>query len=172
MITREQIMVALLARVQAVCGANFASYSRRFQTYTDLINMISTGSADVPAFPALYVYDGIGFGEGGKDNWERKGRGAAPVIRTINRTIVFYALKPGANTPAGADLTVAGAPQLNNLIEVVESAFVVDDFQRNTMTLGGLVAHCWLEGMGEMIPGDIDPTGLTMQTIPVKILIP
>jgi hypothetical protein len=172
MITREQIMVALLARIATVCGANFATYSRRFQTYTDLINMISIGSGDVPAFPALYLYDGIGFGEGGKDHWDRKAGQGAQVIRTINRTVVFYALKPSANTPTGADITVPGAIALNNLTEVVESAFAVDDYQRNTMTLGGLVAHCWIEGIGEMIPGDIDPTGLTMQTIPVKILIP
>lgn len=172
MITREQIMNALLARIQLICGANFATYSRRFQTYVDLVSMISTSSADLPAFPALYLYDGIGFGEGGKDHWDRSSKIGAPSIRTLNRTIVYYAIKPGGFTPSGADVTQAGAIQLNPLIEVVESAFVVDDFTRNMMTLGGLVQHCWIEGDGEMIPGDIDPTGLMMQTLPVRILIP
>lgn len=172
MITREQIMTALLARITSVCGATFASYNRRFQTYIDLIGMISNNSAALPKFPALYLYDGIGFGEGGKDNWSQKQGQGAPYIRTINRTVVFYAIKPNAFTPSGADQFVAGATQLNTLIESVEAAFAVDDLIRNTMTLGGLVAHCWIEGVGEMIPGDIDATGLTMQTIPIKILIP
>lgn len=169
--TRNEIALALLALVAAKAGANFATYSRTFETYVDLISKLSgSNQGDPPAFPACYVYEGIGFGEGGQTKWEPKG--TALSIRTLNYTIVIYALKPSANTPDGADITVAGASYLNPLVEVIEGAFVPDNFSMNTLTLGGKVRHCWLEGVGELISGDIDPSGLTMQTIPVKILIP
>ncbi len=172
MATRNQIGAALLARVQTICGTNFATYDRNFKTYVDLIATLNgSQQGDPPAFPAIYVYEGIGFGESGSTKWEQKGVGSPP-LRTLNFALVIYALKPGANTPGGADVTVAGSLALNDLVDNVETAFVPDSPSFNTLTLGKLVRHCWLEGMGHLIPGDIDPTGLSMQTIPVKILIP
>ena len=37
---------------------------------------------------------------------------------------------------------------------------------------GGMVSNVWIEGDVYCIPGDIDPSGLAMITVPVKILIP
>lgn len=171
MSTRNAIANALLSLMRTRGGSNFATYSRTFETYIDLLAKLSGSSqGEPPAFPALYVFEGVGFGEGGQTRWERKG--TALNQRTLTYTIVVYATKPNAFTPAGADISVAGATQLNDLVEIIESCFVPDDLSRNTLTLGGQVSHCWLEGIGELISGDIDPSGLTMQTIPVKILMP
>lgn len=169
--TREQVMNALLARIQAVCGVAFATYSRRFQTYDDLVNQLTNSGG--PAFPALYLYDGVGFG-GGVDNWDQGATQgiATPVKVTLWRTVVIYALKPSASTPDGTDMTVPGASTLNPLIESVEAAFVDDTPSLGVMTLNGLVKRVWIEGDGFLIPGDIDQSGLAMQTIPVRILIP
>jgi hypothetical protein len=170
---RNPIADALLAREQSICGANFATYSRTFETYIDLLaKLTGSNQGDPPAFPALYLYEGVGFGESGQTKWDQRGPGVGVSVRTLNFTLVIYALKPKANTPDGADITVAGSVALNDLVELVESTFTPDDFSTNTLTLGKLCRHCWIEGIGELISGDIDPTGLTMQTIPVKILIP
>lgn len=169
---REVIMQALLSRLQTKCGAAFATYSRRMQMYDDLIQQLQNGTA--PKFPALYTYDGVGFG-GGITRWDQGGQSiAGPVKRIMNVTLVIYALKPSANTPNGPDMTDPGAVDLYPLIELVEDA-LDDDSENNqygVLTLGGLCRRCWIEGEGFLIPGDIDTTGLTMQTIPVRILIP
>lgn len=171
MATREQVMDALLARIRTLCGSAFATYDRRFQMWDDLVNAIKAGNA--PAFPALYLYDGVGLG-GGIDNWDHSSQVsiAQPVKRLLTRTVVIYALKDGANTPDGANMNSVGASVLNPLIEAVEAAFEPDSTSFNVLTLGGLVRRCWIEGDGFLIPGDIDPAGLAMQTIPVKILLP
>lgn len=171
MATREAIMDALLARAADRCGAIFGTYSRRFQMYDDLVRALTNNTA--PKFPAFYLYDGVGFG-GGRDTWDQSAQRsiANDAKRTMTRTIVLYALKPKASTPDGADISVAGASELHPLIEAVEGIFDVDNFSYNTLTLGGLCRHCWIEGDGILIPGDIDESGLAMQTIPVKILIP
>jgi hypothetical protein len=179
-VTREQIMNALLAQLQAKCGATFATYSRMFVTWQDLTAMLRSPPAasdprQLPRQPALFLYDGIGFG-GGKDEWEQPARGV-PMTgkRTLHRTIVLYDWRPGSLTPGGA-VAAAGAITMNPLIEAVENAFQPDTLgvgaAVGSLTLGGLVQHAWIQGEGHMIPGDIDPTGLAMQTIPVRILIP
>jgi hypothetical protein len=61
---------------------------------------------------------------------------------------------------------------LQPLIESVESAFAPDDAVNGVLTLGGLAYNVWIEGEGIMISGDIDPTGLCMQVIPIRITIP
>lgn len=166
--TREQIMNALLARLQAKCGAAFLTYSREFIMWEDMIQLIGANVAKAPAFPALYLYDGVGFG-GGVDNFVQ-GQWGTPVKQTLYRTIVFYCRKAGAGTPAGPQ-TQAGASVINPLIETVMTAFAPDG-PDGRLTLSGLVANCWMEGDGHLIPGDIDPTGLCMQTLPVRIMIP
>lgn len=177
--TREQIMNALLAQLQSQCGTTFATYSRKFITWQDLTAMITTASGDdrqVIRSPALFLYDGVGFG-GGRDNWVQGNRGA-PSKRTLYRTIVIYAWRSGALTPAGASADT-GAISMHPLVEAVENAIDPEphnlsgmDMAVGASTLGGLVTYCWIEGDGHCIPGDIDPSGLAMQTIPIKILVP
>lgn len=177
--TREQIMNALLAQLQSLCGTTFQYYSRKFIPYQDLVAMLTNPAGD-PAqairFPALFVYDGVGFG-GGRDTWVQGNRGS-PSKRTLYRTIVIYAWRPGGGTPTGPDAS-AGMSTLSPLVEAVENAIDPEPHNRSGMdmavgatTFGGLVTYCWIEGDGHYIPGDIDPSGLAMATIPVKILVP
>lgn len=163
--------IAMLALLQARCGATFKSYRRGVLLYDDVIQLL-TNPPGGPGmvFPQLWYYEGVGLG-GGTISYERSAPGLPPK-RTMNRTIVVYALKDKANTPAGADNTQAGNIILNPLLKAVEDAFAIDTPSTNRLTLGNLVSHCWIEGDVYTIPGDIDPSGLAMQTVPVKILIP
>lgn len=177
--TREQIMNALLAQLQAACGSTFAYYSRKFIPWLDLTVMLTNPQGDPTQtirFPALFLYDGVGFG-GGRDTFVQGNRGA-PSKRTLHRTIVVYAWRPGGGTPTGPDASI-GVSSLTPLVEAIENA--IDplvhnlsgmDMAAGASTLGGLVTYCWIEGDVLYIPGDIDPSGLAMATVPVKILVP
>lgn len=172
---RDLAMTALLAHVQAQCGTLFKTYSRRFVMWDDLVNMLAQnapqGTGLPPDFPALFVYDGIGFG-GGVNTWRQTGD-AKPPVRTFTVTLVAYARKTNAGTPEGADNQQIGMTILTPLVAAVEAAFqYVDAPSFGTLTLGGLVRRAWLEGDGHSVPGDIDPSGLAMQTFPVKIMLP
>ena len=162
------IMNALLALIQTNCGALFNTYSRRFVTWENLVASIANGQA--VAQPALYVYDGVGFG-GGTEEYVQQGR--TPAKRILSRDIVIYAQIPGGNLSSGVDSTTPGGDVFYPLIEAVEAALEPDDSNAfGVLTLGGLVIHCWIEGRGVIVPGDIDPNGQGMATLPVKILIP
>jgi hypothetical protein len=93
-------------------------------------------------------------------------------------TIVVYALQPNANTPAGAARTPTGSKVLNPLLDLIVKAFDTSEDSEGAITLryvlpnGEFVSNCWIEGDVYSIPGDIDPSGLAMLTVPVKILIP
>jgi len=170
--TREQIMDALLAILQARLGAAgsnvIKSFARRFIMYEDFKNMMANGTS--PALPALYLFDGTAFG-GGVDAWEQRNPGT-PDKRTMDRSIVIYATIPGAGSPSGPDGTTSGGHVLQPLIEAVEAGMAPDNMVLNLLTLGGLCRHAWIEGQGFLVSGDVDPSGLCMQTIPVRILIP
>lgn len=167
---RDQVMDALLALLQARCGATFVTYSRRFVTWEDLIQR-SKSSAVVPQ-PALFLMDGAGLG-GGRNTYQPRGR-ASPGINIIERTICIYAQMTGAATPGGPDassFTDAGGTIFYPLEEAVINALAQpDSVSENTLTLGGLVSHCWLEGDGIIITGEIDPAGQGMMTMPVRIM--
>jgi len=179
--TREQVMIALLAQLQKQCGRAFNTYSRAFIPIADLWRQLGTNqqqaSGTLPLFPALFLYDGVGFGGSGIDEWQqRKNSRGIPYIRTLERTIVIYARKTGAGLPSGptGDPTISpGSTNLQNLTETVENALTAyDNAVDRYLSLGGLVQHCWIEGHGVMIPGDTDPSGLGMQTLPIKIMMP
>lgn len=164
----DPIMDALLALLEASCGSTFKTYSRRFLMWEALINSINNNTA--PAQPALYLYDGPGLG-GGVIKYENRGRG--PSKRTLTRTIVIYGQIPGGGTPGGIDAVTPGGSVFYPLLEAVEAALEPspsDSF--GTVTLGGLVTHCWIEGDGIIVTGEIDPSGQGMATIPVNIVIP
>lgn len=70
------------------------------------------------------------------------------------------------------DPTIAPGIQLGNLVDAVRLAFKVDNPQFNTLTLGGLVQHCWIEGKSIFDPGDMDSQNRARAMIPVRILVP
>lgn len=163
----DPIMDALLALLKTN-GDLFEYYSRKFVMFQDIPQMIANGQP--VRQPACLLYDGPGFG-GGRIRYENRGRG--PGKRTLNRTIVIYAQIPGGGTPGGKDIDTPGASPLYPLIEAIEATLEPSPSSSlGVITLGGLVTHCWIEGEGVIIPGDIDPDGQCMATIPVNIVIP
>lgn len=172
MSTYEPIMNALFALLQTQCDDTFRYYSRRFLTWENVV-VRTQNESDPVNQPALFLYDGIGFG-GGRTEFQQRARGLPPV-RTLLRTVVIYAQLPGGGTLGGvADLTTPGGSVFAPLAESVENAFSpeVGDGPGGTQTLGGLVSHCWIEGDSHWVVGDIDPGGQGMLTIPVRIMIP
>jgi hypothetical protein len=163
----EPIMAALLALLQTKCGATFGYYSRRFITWENLIQNVQTGSSPISQ-PALFLYDGIGFG-GGRTKYEQRGRGRPPV-RILLRTIVVYARIPGGGTAQGPDALTPGGSVFAPLAESIETALLPDS--EGALTLGGLVSHCWIDGESHWVVGDIDPGGQGMLTMPVQIMLP
>lgn len=174
--TREMVMDALLQRLQQVCGGAFAQYSRKFYFFDDVISGINNGTIKGEQFPFICTYDGIGFG-GGINNWQQKAI-AQPYVRDFSVTLVIYARLPGAGTPGGIDSSTPGMSVLTPLIEKVEEAFRPDDHTMGTLSLVSILGQAnkvyrvWLEGAGHSIPGDFDPSGLAMQTIPVRVMLP
>jgi hypothetical protein len=167
-VTREQIMSTLLAHFQADLGTTFRTYSRRFLTWEDVVNSYQSG---VPLQqPALFLYDGVGFG-GGIERWDPRGFGNPSVI-TLQRTVVIYAQLPGGGTPYGVDVTVPGGSVLHPLIEAVYQSIAPDDPSFGTNTLGGIVSHCWIKGEGMIVTGELDATaGQGMATLPIEIVM-
>jgi hypothetical protein len=167
-VTREQIMNHIFADLQTFCGTNFRTYSRRFLTWEDVVQSYRDGTPLLQ--PALYLYDGPGFG-GGADMWDPRGPGNPSVV-TMLRTIVIYATLPGGGTPQGPDGTTPGGSVLHPLVELVQQALAPDDPTYGVNRLGGLVSHCWIKGDSLIVTGELDPTqGQGMATIPLEIMM-
>lgn len=174
----DPIMDALLAYLRTQIPANtFLSFQRGIVMWPEL-SRIANGNPVVRQ-PALFLYDGVGFG-GGKTHYQHQNR-VVPAIRTMSRTIVIYAKTPTAGGfPGGTtgglavqNTTTSQATLLHPLIEAVETAVgTPDDASRGTLTLGGLVAYCRIEGEGMVISPDIDENGQGMATLPVEIRLP
>ena len=163
----EPVMNALFAHLQMLVPVPFAYASRRLMTWQAVVNNTNQGSSPIRQ-PALFLYDGFGLG-GGRLVTDQRGRGN-PSVRILHRTIVVYAQLPGTGTPLGPDAVTPGGTVFAPLQEAIEVAFIPD--RDGTLTLGGLVSHCWIEGEGIWSPPDIDPNGQGMFTVPVRIMIP
>lgn len=167
-VTREQIMNALLAHLQADLGTTFKTYSRRFLTWEDVVNSYSQGTPLLQ--PALFLFDGVGLG-GGIDTWEPRGRGNPSVV-TLSRTIVIYAQMVGGGSPYGVDQTTPGGAVLHPLIESVMESLASDDPSQGVFTLNGIVSHCWIQGESLIVTGELDAVGgQSMATIPLQIMM-
>jgi hypothetical protein len=175
----EPIMTALLAYLKANIAANtFNTFQRGIVMWDELSRV--QNNLPVMRQPALFLYDGVGFG-GGKTKYEQRGRGTPPV-RIMDRTIVIYARMPNPGGLPGGGLggeavqnfmTASGAAVLHPLIEAVETAIGTSDTaSQGTLTLSGLVSHCWLEGDGMVLSPDIDENGQGMATLPIRIMVP
>ena len=184
---RETIMQGLFDRIKKSCGATFAFYSRKFITWQDLGQMITSPATDrdprqLPRAPALFLYDGFGFG-GGRNTWTQGARGQ-PAKRSMTPTVVIYGWRDSRGEPVLNTPTPAGASNgpaasyFYPLMDAVEAAMDPEpnlpgfDALAGSITLNGIVTFAWIEGTGEIYPGDIDPIGLGMTTIPLRIVIP
>jgi len=138
---RETIIEAFAQRVYAC--ADFLTRGRRLQHWNKV--------TDQPAVFIRHV----------SDHYDRA-QGILPRL-TLNLEIWIY-------SRAGADPHVAPDSGLNDLVDSVEAALAPDNAMLRTLTLGGLVQHCWLEGEVMFDPGDLDAQAKCV--LPVKILVP
>ncbi len=170
--TYEPIMNALLTLLQTQCGDTFLYYARGIQVWEELIQNTKRGQPTQILQPALYLFDGVGFG-GGRIKYDPRGRGT-PQVRTMLRTILIYAQAPGGGTADGPEAGIPCGTIYAPLQEAIDAAFSeeVGDGPGGTQTLGGLVSHCWIEGDAIWVPTEIDPGGQGMVAIPVSIMLP
>lgn len=166
-------MNAILALLQRQCGGTFKTYSRRFMTWEQVVNSYQVETVLALKQPALFLYDGVGFG-GGVDLFEQVGRGT-PARVTMHRSIVIYSRMPGAGTPQGVLPDIPGGSVYHPLIESVIAALGAEDEtdpSQGTVTLGGLVSHCFIKGESLIVTGEIDPDqGQGMIVIPLEIML-
>lgn len=69
----------------------------------------------------------------------------------------------------GADPDVPPEISINDLLDVVEAS-LRPPTPGSAQTLGGLVAHAWIEGTIEIHPGDLN--GQAIAIVPIRVLVP
>jgi hypothetical protein len=179
MASYENVMDALLAYLKAQIPSNtFLTYRRGIVLWPELSKTV--GGTPVIRQPALFLFDGVFLSGGGVIRYQHPYRAVGPV-RTLTRTICLYARTPVAGSLPGGftgglavqNTTTSQASILHPLLEAVETAISTpDDPARNTLTLGGLVAYCRVEGEGILVSPDIDEEGQGMATLPIEIRVP
>ena len=143
--TREPIFQALFALGAGATwgepGRGFAYASRRVRLADDL-----------PALPALCQAEH-------EETVERVA--GQPPRRILSAAWIVH------HTAAGPD---AVAASVNNLILDALEATLPPDSPDGDCTLGGLVAHAWIEGQVFKDPGDLD--GRALMIVPIRLLVP
>jgi hypothetical protein len=142
---REAVFNALFARATAVAWgdppARFAYAARRVRLYPDL-----------PALPALCQAE--------HDETHVATAGLYPK-RTLGAAwMIHHATADPQATPASVN---------NAILDAVEAQLSPDSAD-GCCTLGGLVAHCWIEGEVFKDPGDLD--GQALLIVPIRMLVP
>ncbi len=168
----EPIMDGILQLLQNALMPGVFRYMARGIIPWEQVDQIISSNLTLPfRQPALFLFDGIGYG-GGKTIYERHGRGT-PAIRKLLRTIVVYAQFPGTGTPSGPEglQSISGGTIFAPLVEAVELALEPPPGEP-TITLGGLISHAWIEGESHWLTGEIFPNGQGMFTVPINIIIP
>lgn len=141
--TREQAYTALFGLLSPLQGVSFNTVSRKLRFLDDLMS---------PEFPALTVAVG---------SQKVMPRAGVPSKRTYSARVFIYV--------EAADATVPSGIQLNNLIDVVDEALAPNPFT-SVQTLGGAVAHAWIEGTIEIF--EAIKTQRAAAVIPVTMLLP
>ena len=139
--TREDVMSALYAKLTA--GGAYKTIGRRLVLWTKV--------AEQPALFLRHVGDEV----------VPRPTGMPPKI-VIECEVWLY-----ANTGANPDISPEIA--INGLLDTVEVSLQPAPGV-NAQTLGGLVAHTWIEGKIDIHPGDLG--GQAIAIIPVKMLVP
>ena len=136
---RETAFLAVFALLQSIPGIN--TCTRKLKAWQD------TSSEDQPA---LYM--------------EHTGESCTPVRGLPSRILlemnIWLYVKSEGN-PVG--------PVLNPLLDAIGSAFEPANDGDHTVTLGGLVHHCWIEGQTQIFEGDLGEEAVAI--IPVKLLV-
>lgn len=143
--TREQIMEALFAVLQTT--GSFVTVGRRLQDPEGL---------GPSATPALFLVEH-------EDEWGRKQGFNIQAVRELRARVLIY-------IDAGSDPNKIPAQFINDTLDAIEAAFVPDNRQTNTFTLGGLVLSVTIDGNSTRAAGDL--TGKALVVIPIRILLP
>ncbi len=150
--SREMIMQALSDRLAVAEFAtpingrtSWAMLSRRLKLWSDV------ASADQPALFITEHGENIAYAAE-----------MLPGKATLNVDLFVY-------IAAGKDPDCVPARDLNIALDAI-TACLAPDPSLGRQTLGGLVAHCRIEGRIVKDPGDLDGQGLAL--VPVKILGP
>jgi hypothetical protein len=139
--SRETIYAALFAKLAAIPGLKLSS--RRLKHYTDVPGQHQ---------PALFT--------------EQRNEGTAqaalglPGKRTLRVYVWLYVRVD--------DHAAIPATTLNAWLDAVDLALAPD--ASGKQTLGGLVSHCWVNGITETDDGSLDSQAIAR--IPVEILVP
>jgi hypothetical protein len=141
--SREACFTALFNLLSALkTSGAVATCDRRVKLIGDV------GNAELPA---IYL-------AGDKGSYEQDQ--GMPPKRTLGALIYVYAANPDRHTSAGI--------VLNGLLDGIEAALAPD--WTGVQTLGGLVAHCWIEGSVEVFEGAQGERAAAI--VPVKMLMP
>lgn len=136
---REVAYIALFNLLQNI--SIFKTCTRRLKHWQD------TSSEEQPA---LYM--------------EHTGESTAPVRGLPNRIILEVNLWVYVKSE-GAEV----GPIMNPILDQIEKSLQPINDGDHTMTLGGLVHHCWIEGQTQIFEGDLGDEAVVI--IPVKILV-
>lgn len=136
---RETAYAALFNLVAAIPGIK--TCTRRLKHWQDVAKEDQ---------PALYM--------------EHTGEVASPVRGQPTRIVLEVNLWLYVNSegePVG--------PLLSPLLDAIQDAFAPKNDGDHTLTLGGLVHHCWIEGQTQIFEGDLGEEAVAI--VPVKLLV-
>lgn len=139
---RENIAVAILAKLQGVAGFN--TVSRRWRPVKDV------APVDQPAAFLTSAGESVTCAPG------------MPATSEIDYDITLYAHVKG-------DPAIPPSTILNPLTDAIIAAFKPDNPILNKVTLGGLVEHCWVEGNIETDEGLFGDQGVVIIPLRVKV---
>lgn len=145
---RERIAAALYALVDAAAGSVVTLItSSRVLRHFDQV--------DVTEMPALFQTQI-------PESYERPGQGLPPK-RTMHFELWLY-------TSDGQSPTDVPSSGLNMIVDAVEFALQAPPLT-NVLTLGGICAHCWIEGSVGYFEG-LSHDGKSIAIIPIAVLMP
>lgn len=152
-IDREAIWVALQALFQTRVGTKFQTLGRQH---------VRPPSLSPEQQPACFVVEV-------RETRTPRPSGLPGKITLAGFIILYFQAPQPQIEDTGAE-TEIGATILNSLLRAVDEALLPDDFANGTLTLGGLVQHCWLEGEVDYDPGILTQQGAAI--LPLRILVP
>lgn len=144
----ELAYVALETKLKTVVGLGLkngvANVSRRLEEPTQVA---------WDTMPALFI------NQTGENIEPMKGFEGYNAKQTLTCDLYLY-----CNTPTQEAVC---STQINEMVQAVRDCLYPDKVT-NTQTLGGLVYHCWISGLIEIIEGVVDNQGMAI--IPINIL--
>jgi hypothetical protein len=148
----EALWAALFVYLQTTLGGTFTSIGRRLIEPPQLV------TAQQPALFQIQL----------SQKHTPMPRGF-PTKLQLSGLLVIYA-PVGAGLDNIGEETLLCETVLNGLLVAIDAALLPDNLATGKFTLGGLVEHCWIEGVTTVDPGILSNQGKAM--VPIHILAP